>query len=305
MNRKTDHSREEKQQSSKTRLLLFHSSNQRQRMTPFSIRLLSGYTFQLKLRRFRTKPANRSKKLKQLVIGCSIFEIKEVAISIVRIKPRSKQATLPIKALRQISNVFVLTGTIGLLYFGLPIIGIGRQEPPQVRAEESEQVQAIAETISPEPVISLSRSIPSTIFIDRINLEASIVQVGLLADGSIETPDLFSGTVGWYNNGPTPGEIGPAVLIGHVDTYKGPSVFWNLSKLAAGDIVRITRDDGQTVMFRVSSIVSYSQDEFNTDAVYGNTNYAGLRIITCGGRFNYITGRYSHNTVVFAEMLNE
>jgi hypothetical protein len=148
----------------------------------------------------------------------------------------------------------------------------------------------------------LPASVPTKIDIPRIGVNADIQKVGLLDDGTLETPAILSGLVGWYQYGPTPGELGPSVLVGHVDSYKGPSVFWNLSKLHLEDTVSITRSDGTTAQFIVSRIAQYDQDNFLTHEVYGNIDHAGLRIITCGGTYNHLTGRYSQNTVIYADL---
>jgi sortase (surface protein transpeptidase) len=128
---------------------------------------------------------------------------------------------------------------------------------------------------------------------------ANIISVGQNSDGSIEVPGPYD--VGWYNLGPTPGEVGPAVLVGHVDyVTTGPAVFWNLRNMKPNDTVQITRQDGKTVTFKVEKVASYGQDNFPTQQVYGNISYPGLRLVTCTGDFNYITHHYSDNLVVYA-----
>ena len=180
-----------------------------------------------------------------------------------------------------------------------------RTSPAPVLAQVEEKV--INGDVKAENVIQkssyLDKSVPTSISIPNIDVEASVVKVGLEKDGSLETPDLFSDLVGWYEYGPTPGEKGPAVLVGHVDTYKGPSVFWNLSKLNKKDVIEIARKDSQVVKYEVTKIETYPQDRFLTEKVYGNIDHAGLRIITCGGAFNYVTGKYSHNTIIFARVI--
>jgi LPXTG-site transpeptidase (sortase) family protein len=112
--------------------------------------------------------------------------------------------------------------------------------------------------------------------------------------------------VGWYRNSPTPGEIGPSVIVGHVDyVHVGPAVFWNLNKLQAGDIFEVQRVDGSTMKFKVDSVKQFSQSNFPTNEVYGNINYAGIRLVTCGGTFNSQTHHYSDNTVVFGSLVSQ
>lgn len=148
-------------------------------------------------------------------------------------------------------------------------------------------------------VPSLPHSVPTSVSIPSIGVNANVVSVGQNSDGSIAVPGPYD--VGWYNLGPSPGEIGPAVLVGHVDYVTiGPAVFWNLRNMQPGDIIQIARQDGKTVNFKVEKVQSYGQEAFPTQDVYGNINYPGLRLITCTGDFNYVTHHYSDNLVVYA-----
>ena len=109
------------------------------------------------------------------------------------------------------------------------------------------------------------------------------------------------GITGWWQDGPEPGEPGPAVLIGHYDSNTGPAVFYRLAELSPGDRLAIDRVDGTTVSFAVDGVVSYPQDAFPTDRVYGDTgDRPALRLITCGGSFDDEARRYTENLIVFA-----
>jgi sortase (surface protein transpeptidase) len=127
------------------------------------------------------------------------------------------------------------------------------------------------------------------------------MDLGLLADGSLQVPPNGF-PAGWYTGGPTPGELGPAVIAGHIDG-NGPGVFFDLHALKPGALVTVARADGTTPTFRVRRVAQYPKDQFPTDAVYGNLNHPGLRLITCGGSFNSQTGHYRDNTVVFADLI--
>ncbi|WP_344325823.1 sortase domain-containing protein, partial [Kitasatospora putterlickiae] len=107
--------------------------------------------------------------------------------------------------------------------------------------------------------------------------------------------------VGWYRNGPTPGETGPAVLIGHYDTARGPAVFRGLPKLRPGDRIQVRREDGGLVDFRVRELVQAGKDAFPTDTVYGDTAAPELRLITCGGRIG-ADGHWTDNIIVLADL---
>jgi sortase (surface protein transpeptidase) len=151
---------------------------------------------------------------------------------------------------------------------------------------------------SPKQPAGLPASTPTRLQVPAINLDANLVSVGLNADGALDVPPRD--TAGWYTGSPTPGEIGPSVIDGHVDSVYGIAVFWFLKNLKPGDTISVTREDGRTVNFSVQKIASYDQSNFPTNDVYGDINYAGLRLITCDGDFNYATRHYSNNLVVYA-----
>jgi sortase (surface protein transpeptidase) len=108
-------------------------------------------------------------------------------------------------------------------------------------------------------------------------------------------------TAAWFDRSPTPGEVGPSVIAGHLDSaHDGPSVFYRLGAVTPGDAVRISRADGSTVTFTVTEVVRFAQADFPTDDVYGDLDHPGLRLITCGGQLDPVTRHYLDNTVVFA-----
>lgn len=157
---------------------------------------------------------------------------------------------------------------------------------------------------TPSQPTGLPRAVPLQLEIPSIAVEASLSKIGKNNDGSMEVP-RNPDVAGWYEYAPTPGEIGPAVIAGHVDSLKGPAIFWNLNKLQPGDLIKIKREDNRTVTFKVDKQELLDQNNFPTEAVYGNIGHAGLRLITCGGDFNILTRHYSHNVVVYASMVNE
>jgi len=168
-------------------------------------------------------------------------------------------------------------------------------EKPVVPVQSLEMVSA---TTTPQ----FARSAPVRIKIPKIDLETTFeAPLGLNEDQTIEVPDTYT-KVGWYVNGATPGEVGTAVVLGHVDSFEGPAVFWPLKMLKQGDEVEIQREDGTTAVFVVTDTKTYDQDAFPTEEVYGKTDYPSLRLITCIGTFNKGAQRYSHNLVVYAEL---
>jgi hypothetical protein len=148
---------------------------------------------------------------------------------------------------------------------------------------------------------ALGRSTPVRLQIASIGVDSTLMSLGLRSDGSMEVP-TGGFPAGWYSGGPTPGELGPAVIAGHVD-MKGPGVFYKLHEVKAGDQITVTRADGSKPVFRVTQVGEYLKDQFPTKLVYGNIDHPGLRLITCGGTFNSQSGHYEDNLVVFADLV--
>jgi LPXTG-site transpeptidase (sortase) family protein len=142
---------------------------------------------------------------------------------------------------------------------------------------------------------------PAKVRISKINVDAPVVDLGLNADGTLQVPQE-GGDVGWYTKSPSPGAMGPAVMVGHLDTIKTAGVFYNLHKLQPGDEVEIEREDGSIAVFKIDSTEKYSQDNFPTDKVYGAIDHAGIRLITCSGTYSLLKGRYSDNLVVYGSL---
>ncbi len=141
--------------------------------------------------------------------------------------------------------------------------------------------------------------------VPSIGVHASVMQLGLNPDGTVEVPPLDSPDAGWYEESPTPGALGPAVLLGHVDSARwGPGVFYRLRELRPGDEVRVTRADGGVVGFRVDRVETRPKAEFPTAEVYGDIDHAGLRLITCGGSFDQVRRSYEDNAIVYASAVS-
>ena len=145
----------------------------------------------------------------------------------------------------------------------------------------------------------LPESEPVSISIPRIGIRSRLVELGLDEDGVMKVPP--AAVAGWFNGAPTPGALGPAVIAGHV-TWDGPAIFYRLDKMRRGDQVSVTREDGKTVVFTVSRVARYPKSRFPSQAVYGAIDHAGLRLITCAGRYDRARNRYSDNVVVFARL---
>ncbi|MDQ2836906.1 MAG: class F sortase [Actinomycetota bacterium] len=152
----------------------------------------------------------------------------------------------------------------------------------------------------------LAASTPTRLDIPAIGVTSNLLQLGLNPDRTVQVPPLGRDSVaGWYKYSPAPGQLGPAVLLGHVDSAEyGAGVFFKLGALRPGDQLTVTRADHTAAVFRIDRVVSYPKDHFPTIEVYGNTDHAALRLITCGGKFDLSTRNYESNIVAYASLIS-
>jgi hypothetical protein len=141
---------------------------------------------------------------------------------------------------------------------------------------------------------------PVSVLIPSIGVSASLVHLGLTSTGALQVPPNTT-VAGWYTGSPRPGSIGSAVIAGHIDSIAGPGVFFRLSQLQRGAKIYVRRADGTLALFEVTEVQMFPKDAFPTAAVYGAVPDPELRLITCGGTFDYTTRSYLSNTVVFAK----
>jgi Sortase domain len=173
----------------------------------------------------------------------------------------------------------------------LPDPATARSAPPgTTRAGSAGGFQTVAPSVIAEPV---SLTIP------LIGVSTSVITLGRAADGTLQVP-ASTAVAGWYTGSALPGAIGPAVIVGHVDSRSGPGVFFRLPQLRHGDRVYVTRADGTTAVFRVTSVRTYPKDALPEKAIYGATQDPEVRLITCGGTFDDTTGHYLSNVIVDA-----
>ncbi|WP_435832813.1 class F sortase [Micromonospora wenchangensis] len=150
----------------------------------------------------------------------------------------------------------------------------------------------------------LSGSPPTQIAISRIDVRAPVHQVGIAPDGSIDVPATARAQeAGWYDQGPTPGQYGPAVIVGHVDTTTGPAVFHGLRELRDGDEIEVTRADRRVAVFTVDQVQRYGKERLPVDEIFGDFSRPNLRLITCGGRWVGGGTGYADNVVVYATLV--
>ncbi|MFI7591416.1 class F sortase [Micromonospora sp. NPDC049359] len=193
--------------------------------------------------------------------------------------------SVPLAVMLVLVGVFATGAGLGRSVGPLDLTPAGGERPPR------------SETVG------LSASRPVRLTVPAIKVEAPVAPVGQASDGTIAVPPLEKhNETGWYDRGPTPGEPGPAVIVGHVDTKSGPSVFYDLGKLKPGDLIEVARADRSTVVFKVDTVERFPKDQLPAERIYGHEGPAGLRLITCGGQF--IGGRagYADNVIAFATL---
>lgn len=159
--------------------------------------------------------------------------------------------------------------------------------------------QAVAQAAAVPAARGRQEPRPVRIVIPAIGVSAPVIPLHLNRNGTLQVPKSFSQT-GWFVEGPEPGENGPAVIVGHVDSKSGPAVFWRLRALHRGDQIKVVLKNRSTVRFVVQSTRRVPKHHFPTKLVYGSTKGPTLRLITCDGRFDRSTGHYVDNYVVFA-----
>jgi sortase (surface protein transpeptidase) len=195
----------------------------------------------------------------------------------------------------------------------LAVAVTGQQQAPQPPATAATVEQetpvaapapgAPAAPVDAEPTGTVAA--PVSMAIPSIGVRSDLLRLGVNGDGTVEVPPLApDDQAGWYQRGPAPGAVGPAVVLGHVDSAEwGPGVFFDLGALRPGDEVTVTREDGSVAVFAVDRVQRHRKDDFPTIEVYGNTDDAQLRLITCGGAFDPDARSYEDNVVAFASLV--
>ena len=142
---------------------------------------------------------------------------------------------------------------------------------------------------------------PVRLRIPNLQVDTPLQNLGQTPERTIEVPGEF-GVAGWFAGGPRPGQAGPAVILGHVDSTTGPAVFYRLAGIAIGAAITVQRADGSAIDFRVSHVEHVPKTEFPTSQVYGASLQPSLRLVTCGGRFDLTRHSYVDNVIVYAEL---
>jgi hypothetical protein len=202
----------------------------------------------------------------------------------------------------------VTFGGIGLL---LLVLGLHVPATPPPSAPASgpiahsmTRIAAPGQTDRPALPDPLPPSVPVHLDIPRVGIHSELIPLGLNPDGTVMVPPVESrAPAGWYRYLSSPGEPGPAVLLGHVDSHAGPAVFYRLGALEAADTISVRRSDGRTAVFTVESVHIYPKSAFPAETIYGQTAEPVLRLITCGGTFDHVRRTYLSNVVVYATLI--
>jgi sortase (surface protein transpeptidase) len=144
---------------------------------------------------------------------------------------------------------------------------------------------------------TLSAPLPVALRIPAIGVRTRLIRLGITKQGTLKVPGRPA-VAGWYTGSPRPGEIGSSIIAGHIDSYRGPGIFYRLRELHPGNRIYVLQADGRLAVFRVTGVHLYPKAHFPTAAVYGPVPDAELHLITCGGTFDYATRRYLSNVVV-------
>ncbi|OUC96157.1 class F sortase [Streptosporangium minutum] len=210
----------------------------------------------------------------------------------------------------------VITVLVGMLYMvaAPEQYGLADQRttlPPRSQANATGPADPYfqAEPTAPPPLPSIPAapamqpSTPVRVVIPRLGVNAPIRSVGLDKQGAIEVPPVTNpNLVGWYRSGPTAGEAGPAVMLGHKDTKSGSAVFSRLDEIRNGDVIEVHRKDGIVAVFTVGGLEQAEKAVFPTQRVYGESPNPQLHLITCGGTYDRATGHYTDNVIAYATM---
>jgi hypothetical protein len=199
--------------------------------------------------------------------------------------------------------VFVTVSVCGLMIAAVAATELGPAGTEAVTGQPRPlRASQLAGAAEPAPLLTTSTSLPVRLLIPAIGVDTALQQLRLSSDGSLQAPSAWQ-VAGWYAGGIRPGQPGPAVIAGHVDSLYGPAVFFRLRQLHHGDQVIVKRQDRQTLVFLVDAVDHFPKDNFPTELVYGPTPLPELRLITCGGDFDPHTLSYLDNLVVSAHLM--
>ncbi len=215
----------------------------------------------------------------------------------------SGRHTSPLRVVRRPAAAIALIA--GLIAAGVGVTGLALASQtgrPAVPAGKPTLVPVpLGRQAAAPPAVVRQVARPTGLVIPSIGVRTGLVRLGLTSSGALQVPATAS-VAGWYTGSSRPGAIGAAVIVGHIDSLSGPGVFFRLPQLRPGRLVYVRRADGSLAVFRVTAVHTYPKSRFPTLAVYGPTPSAELRLITCGGAFDFATGHYLSNVIVYAAL---
>lgn len=198
---------------------------------------------------------------------------------------------------------------------GALVVVAGDQQPPPPATSGSDPSsgrQVAPPRAAPQPPVEdtadrvagqlLPESQPVRLRIPAIGVDAGVVRLGVDGAGAMEVPG-DPADAGWFTGAASPGALGPAVIAAHVTWDREPAAFFRLTELRSGDRVEVVRQDGLVAVFEIRRVISVAKSRFPTREVYGPTDHAALRLITCTGRYDQDQARYDDNAVAFASLV--
>ena len=200
--------------------------------------------------------------------------------------------------LRHRERLFWALASAAVLCGVIAVISMSKSDPAVRVLRTSPKTAASTTTTTP----GLARSTPRELLVPSLGIATTIGELGLQANRQVQVPTSVH-TVGWFRLGPTPGQVGSAVILGHVDSYRGPGIFFNLKTLTIGALIEVRLANRSTALFRVTSVVQYLKTDFPDALVYGSSGGRDLNLVTCGGTFNHQIGSYESNIVVFSRLV--
>jgi len=213
--------------------------------------------------------------------------------------PRPKEPPRPMRGKQRWPIGLI---ALALLFLGLFVVAMGLGAATNINLTDMFGGSDDKPPPRAFPVLDPSR--PERLSIPSINVQAPILEVGLAGDGSVGVPPLKRhNEAGWFDGGPTPGQFGPALIVGHADTRTGPSVFHDLGRMKPGQRIEVFRRDRRVAVFEVNSVEHFNKVKLPRDRVYGDYSRPGLRLVTCGGKWLGGGTGYSDNVIVFASLV--
>ena len=207
-------------------------------------------------------------------------------------------------------GLWALTALLLLIGAGCLVAGFrvhhhplaGPVQPRHIVAARVATPPSSSTTTAPAPPV-VARSVPVAVRIPAIGLAVWLTQLGLNSNGTVEVPTSVQ-VPGWFSPGPSPGQVGSAMILGHVDSYQGEGVFFKLRTLQSGDQIQVNLSDGVIATFKVTSVAMYQKTQFPDQLVYGSSGSSDLQLVTCGGAFDSQTGHYLSNIVVYSSFVS-